>query len=156
MPFSTVILASDHGGFQLKSAIRQHLEARAGLTVLDLGPEGPSSCDYPPYAQAVGRKVLATPGACGILVCGTGIGMSMAANRLPGIRAALCHTEFEARMTRAHNDANVLCLGERVIGVGLALGLVDLFLSADFEAGRHARRIELLEVPGVPGLGADI
>ena len=114
----------------------------------DLGPERAESCDYPPYAQELCRRVLNTGNAMGILVCGTGLGMSMAANRISGIRAALCYNEFAARMARAHNDANVLCLGERVMGVGLATGVVDVFLDGIFEEGRHLRRITLIDAAG--------
>ena len=137
-----VIIASDHAGFALKNLLTEHLQGR-GHEVQDLGPANAQSCDYPVYAQAVCEKVLAQADAFGILICGTGIGMSMAANRVPGIRAALCTTEFQTRATRQHNNANVLCLGERVTGPGLALVMAELFLETPFEGGRHARRIAL-------------
>uniref|UniRef100_I2Q0A5 Ribose 5-phosphate isomerase B n=1 Tax=Desulfovibrio sp. U5L TaxID=596152 RepID=I2Q0A5_9BACT len=140
----TVFIGSDHAGLTLKSAIIAHM-AQAGHDVNDLGPATADSVDYPNFAMAVCIKVQATPGSAGILVCGTGIGMSMAANRIPGIRAALCLNEYLARMTRLHNDANVLCLGERVVGEGLALSIVDVFLATAFEGGRHQRRIDLIE-----------
>jgi ribose 5-phosphate isomerase B len=146
MAFTHVFLASDHGGFKLKAAIIEHLAAK-GLASEDLGPASTESCDYPIFAQTLCHKVLETPDSCGILVCGTGIGMSMAANRLPGIRAALCHNEFEARMTRSHNNANVLCLGERVLGLGVARSLVDVFLATGFDGGRHASRVALFDPP---------
>jgi ribose 5-phosphate isomerase B len=147
MPFMSIYLASDHGGFRLKQELREHL-AKRGVMVTDLGPDCASSCDYPPYARAVCQRVLDNQSSLGILVCGTGLGMSMAANRLPGIRAAVCSDEFSARMAREHNDANVLCLGERVVGPGLAAAMVDVFLSTAFQGGRHQRRIDLIEAPG--------
>ncbi|QAZ67559.1 ribose 5-phosphate isomerase B [Solidesulfovibrio carbinolicus] len=140
----TVFLGSDHAGLELKTVVAAHLTA-AGHTVVDLGPSEAKSVDYPDFAKAVCAKVLETPEACGILICGTGIGMSMAANRIPGIRAALCVNEYLARMTRLHNDANVLCLGERVIGQGLAASIVDAFMDTAFEGGRHQRRVDLIE-----------
>ena len=140
----TVFLGSDHAGLELKAMVAAHLAA-AGHTVVDLGPSEAKSVDYPDFAKAVCAKVLATPEAAGILICGTGIGMSMAANRIPGIRAALCCNEYLARMTRLHNDANVLCLGERVIGQGLAASIVDVFMDTAFEGGRHQRRVDMIE-----------
>ncbi|MGE4503787.1 MAG: ribose 5-phosphate isomerase B [Desulfovibrionaceae bacterium] len=142
--FKKVFVGSDHGGFALKEAILRQLEG-APLEAVDLGTHSATSCDYPLIAKAVCEAVLAEPGSCGILVCGTGIGMSMAANRIPGIRAGLCTDGYMARMTRAHNDANVLCLGERVIGQGLAADLVDTFLNTEFEGERHMRRINLFD-----------
>jgi ribose 5-phosphate isomerase B len=140
----TVIIGSDHAGVDLKAALYAHMAA-AGHTIVDLGPNDKTSVDYPDFAKAVCRKVLDTDGAAGILICGTGIGMSIAANRIPGIRAALCLNEYLARMTRLHNDANVLCLGERVVGQGLAASIVDVFLGTAFEGGRHQRRVDLIE-----------
>lgn len=147
MPFTSIYLASDHGGFRLKQELREHLTKR-GVKVTDLGPDCAESCDYPPYARAVCQRVLENEQSLGILVCGTGLGMSMAANRLPGIRAAVCSDEFSARMAREHNNANVLCLGERVVGPGLAASMVDVFLATVFQGGRHQRRIELIEASG--------
>ena len=141
-----VFVGSDHAGFALKQSIVDSLR-NAGHDVEDLGPESAVSCDYPQYAQKVCDRVLAEE-ALGILICGTGIGMSMAANRIPGIRAALCTCEFHARATRQHNNANVLCLGERVTGPGVALELARLFLDTDFEGGRHQRRIDLFDLNG--------
>jgi ribose 5-phosphate isomerase B len=142
----TVLIASDHGGFALKSALVQALR-NAKCLVEDLGPENTGSCDYPAYADALCKRVLAAGedgqngNVLGILVCGTGLGMSMAANRNPGIRAAVCTCEFMARMARAHNNANVLCLGERVVGQGLGLDIARAFLAQAFEGARHLRRI---------------
>lgn len=139
-----IYIASDHGGFQLKEALKKRL-AEAGQEVQDLGPICKESCDYPPFARLVGEAVRGT-GDLGILICGTGLGMSMAANRLTGIRAAVCTDEYMARMAREHNDANILCLGERVIGEGLAWSIVQVFLSTPFAGGRHKRRVDLIEI----------
>jgi len=143
----TIALGCDHAGVALKAALAELARAR-GLTVLDHGTDGPASVDYPDLAEKVCASVLAGEARFGLLICGTGIGMSIAANRHHGIRAALCHTEFEARATRAHNDANVLCLGERVTGPGLAAALLSAFLDTPYEGGRHQRRVEKLEALG--------
>ncbi len=143
MSSPTVVIGSDHAGFDLKTAVTRHLQ-EAGFEIKDLGARSKESCDYPLVAGDVCREVLAS-GHPGILICGTGMGMSMAANRLPGIRAALCTNEYLARMTRAHNNANVLCLGSRVLGDELAKSIVNVFLAADFEGERHQRRIEQIE-----------
>jgi ribose 5-phosphate isomerase B len=132
-------VGNDHAGLSLKAAVVSHL-VQAGHEVVDLGAQENVSCDYPDFAQAVAARVVAGEGM-GILVCGTGQGMAMAANRIHGVRAAVCADAFSARATRLHNDANVLCLGERVVGVGVALGIVDAFVAAEFEGGRHSRRI---------------
>ncbi|NJB66945.1 ribose 5-phosphate isomerase B [Desulfobaculum xiamenense] len=139
----TVAIGSDHAGFSLKEILRKHLEDR-GITVQDVGPFDTCSVDYPVYAKKLCKYVL-EEGCPGVLVCGTGIGMSMTANHIPGIRAAVCANSYQARMTRLHNDANVLCLGERVTGPGLAAEILDIFIDTQFEGGRHLRRIELIE-----------
>jgi len=136
-----VALGSDHAGVTLRKLIREHLEG-AGHDVTDLGPEQADSVDYPDFASLVAQAVVCGSADLGVLVCGTGIGMSIAANKVHGVRAALCFNTFMARMTRAHNDANVLCLGERVVGSGVALDIVDAFVSVEFEGGRHARRVD--------------
>lgn len=141
---STIYIASDHGGFNLKTFLVQHLKSK-GHDVHDLGPADPASCDYPLKARDVTDALLKNKEALGILVCGTGIGMSMAANRVPGIRAAVCTNEFHASYARAHNNANIICLGERVTGQGIAADMVDIFLSTPFEGGRHLRRINLFD-----------
>lgn len=141
---SRLFIGSDHAGVALKAVLVPFL-TEAGHTVTDLGPQSTASVDYPDYAKAVCHKVLAEPGSLGILICGTGLGMSMAANRMPGIRAAVCVNEFLARMARLHNNANVLCLGERVVGQGLAASIVEVFLATAFEGGRHQRRIDGIE-----------
>jgi ribose 5-phosphate isomerase B len=143
----TVYMGSDHAGFHLKKFLREHLESK-GHTVADLGTDDLQSCDYPVYARKVGEAVVKDGEALGILICGSGAGMSMTANRIPGIRAALCTNEYLARMTRLHNNANVLCLGERVTGPGLAASIAEIFLETSFEGGRHQRRIDLMDTGG--------
>jgi ribose 5-phosphate isomerase B len=136
-----LIAGSDHAGLALRAeAVR--VATAAAFEVEDLGPFSGESVDYPDYARRVAEAVAAGRARFGILVCGTGIGMSIAANKVKGIRAAHCTTEFEARMARAHNDANVLCIGERVVGPGLAAAIVQSFLETPFEGGRHERRVE--------------
>ena len=139
-----VVIASDHAGLNLKTVVRNHLSDQA-VEVTDLGPETPESVDYSSYALTLARSVAGHEYDLGILICGTGLGMSMAANRVSGVRAALCLNEYMARMARAHNNANVLCLGERVIGQGLALAIVDAWLTTEFEGGRHQRRIDIFD-----------
>jgi len=137
-----IIIGSDHGGFRLKSDIITHLKNN-GYEVDDLGCYTTESCDYPVIAKAVAEKVLTNSGR-GILVCGTGIGVSITANRYDGIRASHCTDTFTARMTRMHNDSNILCLGERITGAGLALDIVDIWLNTEFEGGRHQKRIDMI------------
>ncbi len=140
-----IAIGSDHGGFALKQEVIKHLEAR-GLAYKDFGCYEEKATDYPIYAKSVTKAIL--EGSCeqGILICGTGIGISISANRTPGIRAALCGDCFSAEATRLHNDANVLCLGGRVVGVGLALKIVDTFLDTPFsKEERHINRIDLIE-----------
>jgi len=139
-----VIAGSDHAGLALRAEAVKAARA-AGMDVEDLGPFSGESVDYPDYARAVAEAVAGGRAKLGLLVCGTGIGMSIAANKVKGIRAAHCTTEFEARMARAHNDANVLCLGERVLGLGLGAAVVKAFLETPFEGGRHARRVEKMK-----------
>jgi ribose 5-phosphate isomerase B len=139
-----VIFGSDHAGLALRAeAVKVAKEA--GFATEDLGPFSGESVDYPDYARQVGEAVAQGRARLGILVCGTGIGMSIAANKVRGVRAAHCTTEFEARMARAHNDANVLCVGERVVGLGLGGAVVKAFLETAFEGGRHARRVEKMK-----------
>jgi ribose 5-phosphate isomerase B len=139
-----IAIGSDHAGFQLKTAVLKHLGAR-GHEVIDLGTHAPERCDYPDFAASVARAVMAGDAVLGVLVCGTGVGMSMAANKIPGVHAAVVSDTFSARATRQHNDCNVLCLGERVVGGGLALDIVDAWLDAAFEGGRHADRVAKLD-----------
>lgn len=138
-----VAIGSDHGGYELKEVIRKHLEAQ-GLKVNDFGTYSADSVDYPKYGFAVGSAIIEGKADLGIVICGTGQGISMAANKISGIRAAVCSETFSARMAREHNNANVLSLGARVIGAGLALDIVDTFLKTEFAGGRHALRVDLL------------
>jgi ribose 5-phosphate isomerase B len=135
-----VAIGSDHGGFELKEIIVNNLKAE-GHTVQDLGCHSPASVDYPDFAEGVCESVLQEKAEVGILICGTGIGMSMAANRQRKIRAALCHDEYTARMSREHNNANILCLGARVTGTGVAEDIVRVWLTTEFSGGRHLTRI---------------
>ncbi len=137
-----IAVGCDHGGIALKDDIMALLRD-SGQEVVDMGTDSAGSVDYPDFARLVCEEVASGNCRRGILICGTGIGMSMAANRYPEIRAALCHEIFTARMSREHNDANVLCLGARVIGPGLALEMVKTWLETDFAGGRHLRRIEM-------------
>lgn len=136
-----IIVGSDHAGLALRGEAAR-VAAEAGGEVEDVGPRPGEKADYPDQARAVAEAVAEGRARFGILVCGTGIGVSIAANKIRGIRAALCTTEFEARMARAHNDANVLCMGERVIGPGVCAGIVRAFLETAFEGGRHAVRVQ--------------
>jgi ribose 5-phosphate isomerase B len=136
-----LIIASDHAGLELRRELVSLLKER-GLTFEDVGPTSHESVDYPDFAKQVARAVSEGRYPLGILVCGTGIGMSIVANKYRGVRAALCNTEFEARMARGHNDANVLCVGQRVIGVGVARGVLEAFLDTPFEGGRHQKRVD--------------
>lgn len=139
-----ISLGSDHGGIHLKSTLAAHLVAQ-GHDVLDVGTHDEASCDYPDFATAVVRHVLEGEAERGILVCGTGQGMAMTANKFSGVRAAVVADTFSARMAAAHNDARILCLGERVVGPGLAIDCVEAWLATGFEGGRHARRVGKLE-----------
>lgn len=138
----TIILGSDHAGFGLKNILMEHLAGR--FNTIDVGTHSLESCDYPNIAGKLATEVLALK-ATGILICGSGIGVSITANRFEGIRAALCTNEYMARMSRMHNDANVLCMGERIIGVDLAKAITDAFLGTEFEGGRHQRRVDLID-----------
>ena len=138
-----IAIACDHGAYALKEKVKAHL-AEAGYEVKDFGTHSLDSCDYPDFAHAVCVKLQKGEADLGILVCGTGIGMSMAANKHKGIRAACCSDTFSARLTRQHNDANVLCFGARVVGQGLALDLVDAFVETPFEGGKHKTRIDMI------------
>ena len=137
-----IAIGCDHAAVNLKKAIMAYLDEKQ-IPYVDLGTDG-TSCDYPVIAKAVCETVLSGKAERGILLCGTGIGMSIAANKFKGIRAAVCNDCFSARYTRLHNNANVLCMGERVIGQGLALELVDIFLETGYEGGRHQRRLDII------------
>ena len=136
-----VAIASDHAGLSLKRQLAELLEAR-GHEVKDFGTYSGESVDYPDFASQVARAVGASEVERGVLVCGTGIGMSIVANKHRGVRAAVCTSEFESRMARAHNDANVLCVGQRVVGPGLAQSILEAFLDTAFEGGRHEKRVQ--------------
>ena len=143
MKTNKVVIGCDHAGFELKCKLIEHLKG-AGYDVLDVGTDSTASCDYPIFAEKVADAITSGARELGILVCGTGIGMSMAANKCRGIRACACSDTFSARLTRNHNDANILCIGARVVGEGLAYDLVDAFLTAEFEGGKHQRRVDLI------------
>ncbi len=136
-----VAIGSDHGGYSLKNIIAEHLKNK-NIEYHDFGTYSCESCDYPDFGQKVAEEVASGSYDLGILVCGTGIGISIAANKVPGIRAASCSDTFSARACREHNNANILALGERVVGPGLALDIVDQFLGGQFQGGRHAVRVD--------------
>ncbi|MDE5767829.1 MAG: ribose 5-phosphate isomerase B [Oscillospiraceae bacterium] len=135
-----IAIGCDHAAVNLKKAVIQYLEEK-NISYQNFGSDG-ESCDYPDVAQQVAETIVSGKAEKGILLCGTGVGMSMAANKVKGIRAAVCNDCFSTRYTRKHNDANILCMGERVIGTGLALELVEIFLETEFEGGRHERRVQ--------------
>ncbi len=140
-----IALGCDHGGYTLMQEVKEHLEKR-GIEVKDFGTDSTAAVDYPVYAKKVAKAILSGECEKGILICGTGIGISITANKFKGIRCALCHDVFSARATREHNDANILAMGGRVVGPGLALMIVDTFLDTAFSgAERHARRIAMME-----------
>jgi ribose 5-phosphate isomerase B len=138
-----IAIASDHAGFALKEVLKAELE-RLGFTALDLGPDSEASVDYPDFANVLAGALAAGRAKCGVLVCGSGIGISIAANRHKHLRAALVHDGLGARLCRQHNDANVLCLGARLIGVDVAKDCLKVFLTTDFEGGRHQNRVAKL------------
>jgi ribose 5-phosphate isomerase B len=139
-----LVIASDHAGLELKKELLSALGERS-LEVTDLGTYSGASVDYPDFATQVAKAVGSGAASLGVLICGTGIGMSIVANKYKGVRAALCHTEYEARMSRAHNDANVLCLGQRVLGPGVARAVLEAFLDGSFEGARHERRLQKIK-----------
>ena len=139
-----LVIGSDHGGYDLKEALKVHLTQR-GVAFFDMGTYTKESVDYPDIAQTVCAAIVAGTYERGVLICGTGIGISIAANKVHGIRAALCGDTFSSRHSRLHNDANVLCLGGRVTGVGLACDILDCWLDTEFEGNRHAKRVDKIE-----------
>lgn len=139
-----VIIGSDHGGFELKEIAREYI-LKKGIEVQDIGVFSVSPVDYPDYARKVSDEVRASQESFGILICGTGVGMSIAANKITGIRCALCNDVYTAKMARGHNDANVLAIGGRVVGKGAALMIIDTFLNSNFEGGRHNIRISKIQ-----------
>lgn len=139
-----IAIGSDHGGFELKEKIISHLQER-NIELKDFGTFTNESCDYPVFAKNVATEVAKGAFSKGILICGTGIGVSIVANKVKGVRAALCFDTFCAQMSREHNNANILCLGQRVLAEGLALKIVDVWLNSKFEGGRHEKRVNMIE-----------
>ncbi|MBV7378716.1 ribose 5-phosphate isomerase B [Maritimibacter dapengensis] len=139
-----IVMSSDHAAIELRQAIAAHITAK-GHTVEDIGPTTPESTHYPMHGEAAARKVADGEADLGIILCGTGQGIMMAANKVNGVRCGVCMDPFSARMIRQHNDANILSLGARVVGEGLALDIVDAFLEAEFEGGRHATRVDMIK-----------
>ncbi len=139
----TIVIGCDHAACHLKAKVTAHLTEK-GYTVLDVGTNSTESCNYPDFAHAACEKIQNGEAPLGILICGTGIGMCIAANKHRGIRAAVCSDTFSARLTRQHNDANVLCFGARVVGEGLAMDLVDAFLDAEYMGGKHQARVDMI------------
>ena len=140
-------IGADHAGIDIKAYVKELFE-KLGHEVIDLGPNSKDRVDYPDFAAKVCEEVLANEGSKGILICGSGIGMSMAANKFDGIRAALCHNEYSATMAREHNDANVICIGERVSGFGMVEAIVNAWNNASFQGGRHEGRVEKINKLG--------
>lgn len=139
-----IAIASDHGGYKLKEKILEYLKEK-NIEFQDFGTHAEESCDYPEYAKIVSNKIVSNEFDKGILICGTGIGMAIVANKIKGIRAAVCTDSFSAKSSRTHNNTNVLCLGQRITGEGLALNLLDIWLSSEFEGGRHKNRVDMFE-----------
>lgn len=141
-----IAIASDHAGYDLKTLVIEHLKGRGITDVTDLGADSnKTSVDYPDYAKKVARVVLSDEDCLGILICGTGIGMSITANKVKGIRAAHASDPYSSKMAKRHNDANILCMGSRVVGPGLAFEIVDAWIDAEYEEGRHQKRVEKIE-----------
>ena len=137
-------IATDHAGYAVKAYIKD-IVTTLGHEIVDLGPDSADRVDYPDFAKKCAQAVVADQGSFGILVCGTGIGISISANKVPGIRAALCHDHYTAKLTREHNDANILCFGERVVGKGIIEEMITVFAETEFEGGRHADRVAKIE-----------
>ena len=144
MPSKKIVLSSDHAAIPLRQAIAEHVKAK-GFEAVDIGPTTPESTHYPKHGEAAARMVASGEADLGIIICGTGQGIMMAANKVKGIRCGVCADTFSARMIREHNDANMLALGGRVVGDMLALEIVDAFLGAEFEGGRHATRVDMIK-----------
>jgi len=145
-------IATDHAGYAVKEFTKECI-ANLGHQVIDLGPNSDDRVDYPDFAKKCAHAVMADPGSFGVLICGTGIGISISANKVPGIRAALCHDHYTAKYTRLHNDANILCFGERVVGKGVIEDMIETFANTQFEGGRHATRVSKIEACS---MGADL
>ncbi len=138
-----IAIGSDHVGYPLRLQIAAYLHEK-GYAVIDFGPDGEARCDYPVYGEKVARAVASGSCDLGVLICGTGIGISLAANKVKGIRAAVCSETYSAKMARMHNDANIIAFGARVVGLDVAKEIVDAFLSASFEGGRHQNRVDMI------------
>ena len=138
-----IVIGCDHAGYEFKAPVIAHLEEK-GYTVIDVGTNSAESCNYPEYAYKLCTTITSGEADLGILICGTGVGMSIAANKVEGIRAACVSETFSARLTRQHNDTNVLCFGARVVGLGIACDLCDNFLEAEYEGGKHAKRVDMI------------
>ncbi|SFV60133.1 Ribose 5-phosphate isomerase B [hydrothermal vent metagenome] len=137
-------IATDHAGYALKAFVKEYVTS-LGHEIVDLGPDSADRVDYPDYAKKCAEAVVGDKGSFGIVICGTGIGISIAANKVDGIRAALCHDAYTAAMSRAHNDANILAFGERVVGKGIVESMIDAFCETEFEGGRHTNRVAKIE-----------
>ncbi len=137
-------IATDHAGYALKAYVKEYVQSK-GHEIVDLGPDSADRVDYPDYAKKCANAVVSDEGSFGILICGTGIGISIAANKVTGIRAALCHDAYTAEMTRAHNNANILAFGERIVGKGVIESMIDAFCDTPFEGGRHAGRVNKID-----------
>jgi ribose 5-phosphate isomerase B len=137
-------IATDHAGYGVKDFVKAYVHSK-GHEIVDLGPDSDERVDYPDFAKKCAEAVITDKGSFGILICGTGIGISIAANKVAGIRAALCHDAYTASVTRAHNDANILCFGERVVGRGVIESMIDAFCDTEFEGGRHTERVHKIE-----------
>ena len=137
-------IATDHAGYAVKAYVKEFVTS-LGHEIIDLGPDSADRVDYPDFAKKCADAVIADEGSFGILICGTGIGISISANKVPGIRAALCHDHYTAMLTRQHNDANILCFGERVVGKGVIEDMIEVFANTEFEGGRHAGRVGKIE-----------
>jgi ribose 5-phosphate isomerase B len=145
-------IATDHAGYAVKAYVKEFVSS-LGHEIIDLGPDSADRVDYPDFAKKCADAVIADEGSFGILICGTGIGISISANKVPGIRAALCHDHYTAMLTRQHNDANILCFGERVVGKGVIEDMIEVFANTEFEGGRHAGRVAKIEACA---FGADL
>jgi ribose 5-phosphate isomerase B len=145
-------IATDHAGYAVKAYVKEIVHS-LGHEIIDLGPDSADRVDYPDFAKKCADAVVADKGSFGILICGTGIGISISANKVPGIRAALCHDHYTAMLTRQHNDANILCFGERVVGKGVIEDMIEVFANTEFEGGRHAGRVAKIEACA---FGADL
>lgn len=137
-------IGTDHAGFEIKDAVKSMLKLR-GCEVIDLGPNSNDRVDYPDFGHKVAKAVLEDDGSFGVIICGTGIGISVSANKHKGIRAALCHDAYTASMARAHNNANIIAFGQRIVGLGVIESMLDAFISTPFEGGRHASRVAKIE-----------